>query len=504
MSRNTNGRPYIQTIPRQGYRFDACVFETDREVAPPVTNVADSRAGNELILSRRTIAILPFKFIGRTRDEYLGLGITDALITRFSILRQMTVRPTSSVRRYKRTSDPVIAGKELRVDWVLDGSIQRFGTRIRLTVQLVNVREGVLKWAEKFDEEFTDIFSIEDSISGQVARALEPRLSVEDRRLLTKRYTEKPEAYEAYLKGRYFLEKRTTQGCKKGIDLFELAIRIDPNYALAYTGVAASYITLSTILPSPECIPMAEHASLRALSLDSELAEAHTSLGYVKARQWQWTVAESHFKAAIDINPNYSTARASYAIYLAEMGRFDLAIEEIRIARQLDPLSLIVYTQVGSILYLARQYEEALNHFRKGFGRELEFPLAHFVLGYVLEALGDYDNAVLEYQKSQTDLGNRAEFIACIGRINALANNRERALQSIAKLKHMSSLQYVQPSLVALIYASLGDRDGAFRWLEQAFAERDEDLCLLKVDPRLDGLREDIRYRNLLRRIGLD
>jgi len=225
---------------------------------------------------------LPFRFIGRTRDEYLGLGITDALITKLSNLRQVTVRPTSSVRRYTGANDPVFAGKELKVVWVLDGCIQRAGTRFRLTVQLVNVLDGGLKWAEKFDEEFTDIFSVEDSISEQVARA---RFSGDDRRLLSKRYTEKPEAYEAYLKGRYFLEKRTTQGCKKGIELFELAIRIDPSYALEYTGVAGSYITLSTILPSPECIPM-EHASLRAVSLDSELAEAHTSLGYVKARQW--------------------------------------------------------------------------------------------------------------------------------------------------------------------------------------------------------------------------
>jgi DNA-binding winged helix-turn-helix (wHTH) protein/tetratricopeptide (TPR) repeat protein len=501
-----DGNGYIETVPRRGYRFAACVTGTSRDTQRQISSDAaeSSEEGERLLTAiKGTIAVLPFKPIGNSADEYLGLGITDALITRLSTLRQVTVRPTSTVLKYVMVNDPVAAGSELRVNWVLDGSVQKAGKRIRLTVQLIHVEDGVLQWAEKFDEKFTDIFNVEDSISEQVARALESQLTGEDRRLLTKRYTENPQAYEAYLKGRCLLEKRTTNGCKMGIEFFKRAIEIDPNYALAYAGVAASYISLSTILPSPECIPMAEQSSLRALELDAELAEAQTSLGYVKVRQWQWSAAESQFKTAIQINPNYPTARAAFAIYLAEMGRFGHAIEEIRNARLLDPISPIINAQVGSVLYLARQYKRALDHFRNGIGPEPEFPLAHFILGYILEALGEYDQAVTEYQRSQTELGNRAEFIACVGRINALTKNREQALAAIANLIQLSSMQYVQPTLIALIHASLGDKDSAFHWLEKAYAERDEDLCLLKVDPRLDSLREDRRYTSLLIRVGL-
>jgi len=188
---------------------------------------------------------------------------------------------------------------------------------------------------------------------------------------------------------------------------------------------------------------------------------------------------------------------------ILQMGQFESALEEIRKARQLDPLSPIIHTQVGSVLYIARQYSDALDHFREGLGLEAEFPLAHFILGYTLEALGAYDEAVIEYERSQTGLGNRAEFIACIGRINALTGNRRQALRAISDLNQLSRLHYVQPSLIALIYTSLGDKESAFQWLEKAFTERDEDLCLLKVDPRLESLRGDQRYRSLLSRIGV-
>jgi DNA-binding winged helix-turn-helix (wHTH) protein/TolB-like protein/tetratricopeptide (TPR) repeat protein len=500
-----NERRYIETVPRRGYRFVACVTEEQGDG----TDLVAIPAGMPLISGgaagarKGTIAVLPFKLIGTTGDEYLGLGLADALITRLSNLRQVTVRPTSSIRTYDGAQDPVSAGKELRVEWVLDGSLQKSGRRIRVTVQLVNVVDGVLGWAGKFDEKFTDIFAVEDSISERVVISLAVRLTDKEKSLLAKRYTESAGAYEAYLKGRYFLEKRTTEGCKKAIEYFEQAIAIDPNYALAYTGVAGCYTTLGTIFPSPECNPRAERAALSALQLDAGLSEAHASLGLVKTRQWDWLCAETEFKSAIELNPNNATVHATYAIYLAEVGRASEALREIRTAQALDPISLIINSQLGSLLYLTRRYEEGVQQFHKTLEMDADFAVARFSLGNVYEVQGKYEDALREYQRSQAGLGNLAEFTACVGRIQAFSGRREQALNAIDDLRGLSKVRYVQPTLIALIYGALGDQDEAFRWLEQAYMERDEDLCLLKVDPRLDGLRGDPRFYSLLQRVGL-
>jgi tetratricopeptide (TPR) repeat protein len=310
------------------------------------------------------------------------------------------------------------------------GSVQKSGERIRVTVQLLNVYDGILRWAEKFDEKFTDIFGVEDSISEQVAKALAPKLTGEEKRLLAKRYTENTNAYAAYLKGRYFFEKRTTEGCKKGIQYFQQAIEADPNYALAYAGVADCYITLSTLLPSPEWSPNAEKAALSALDLDAELAEPHASLGRIKSHRWDWSGSEEEFKVAIELNPNYASAHAWYAIYLGELGRYDEALAEIKRAQALDPISLIINTQFGSLLYVSRRYDEAVEQFRKTLDIDPDFAVAHFVLGYVLEALGKYDDALREYQHSQrVGLGNLAEFTASIGRIHAFSGRRAGILR---------------------------------------------------------------------------
>src|SRR4030095_2712653 len=239
---DSNGQSYIETIPRRGYRFADCVTEiTDEHAISYIEDPAKAQAlaasSGSLRTKSGTIAVLPFKSIGASTDEYLGLGMTDALITRLSNLRKVTVRPTTSVRRYDGTHDPVVAGKELGVEWVLDGSIRKSGKRMRLTVRLVHVGDAVVRWAEKFDEKFTNIFAVEDSISEQVIRELEPRLTGKERKLLAKRYTENPIAYEAYLKGRYFWDKRTTKECKTGIEYFETAIANDSNFALAYAGL---------------------------------------------------------------------------------------------------------------------------------------------------------------------------------------------------------------------------------------------------------------------------
>ena len=510
LGENANGHKYIETVRRRGYRFTASVTDSEKgmtseqENGPDVAGSIESVASQGYpIASSGSIAVLPFKFIGGTGNEYLGLGMADALITRLSNLRRVTVRPTSSVRKYSGTEDPVSAGKELGVEWVLDGSVQKSRKRLRVTVQLVGVHDGALKWAEKFDENFTDIFGVEDSISEQVSKALEHKLSGEEKRALGKRFTQNPTAYEAYLKGRYFLDKKTTEGCKKGIDYFRRAIAIDSKYALAYAGIAACHITLNTVLPSREWNPKAESAALRALELDETLAEAHASLGLLRTRQWNWSAGERELKIAIQLKPTYAIARASYAIHLVETGRSCEGIAEIKKALALEPLSLLINSQLGSLLYLSRSYDDALEQFRRTLELDPNFAVARFSLGNLLEVLGRYDDAAREYQVSQVGLGNLPEFTACMARIHALSGNRSQALRSIGALRRLSKTCYVQSNLIALIYTALGQRDEAFDWLERAYAERDEDLCLLKVDPRFDSLRPDPKFTSLLERVGL-
>lgn len=512
LGENSSGHRYIETVPRRGYRFVACVTEESRQRTSQQGNrvaVALSSAavpsGGYASASKGTIAVLPFKSIGATGGEYLGLGMADALITRLSNLRRVIVRPTSSVRKYNKAQDSVLAGKELGVEWVLDGSVQRSGKRIRVTVQLVNVGDGVLLWAEKFDEKFTDIFAVEDSISEQVSKALVPRLTGKEKRALAKRYTQSPEAYEAYLKGRYFLEKRTTEGCKKGIEYFEQAIAIDPNYALAYAGLAGCYIVLGscTALASQESDLKAERAILSALELDGELAEAHASLGHLRTRQWDWSGAEKELKRAIELNPNYAIGHAWYALYLSEIGHFDQAFVEIRRARTLDPLSRVLKSTEGSVLYLARRYDQAIEQFRETLELDADFASAHSVLGVTYEAKGQYQEALTEYQRALSVQGNLPELVAFVARTHALDGRPDKALQTIAELKHWPEKHSVHPYSIALIYAALEDKDEAFRWLESAYVDRDEDLVILKVDPRLDSLRADPRFASLLQRVGL-
>ena len=359
-------------------------------------------------------------------------------------------------------------------------------------------------WADKFDEKFTDILAVEDSISEQVSMALAPKLTGEERRALAKRYTESPEAYEAYLRGRYSLDKRTTEGCMKGIKYFEHAIAIDPTYALAYTGVGGCYIVLgSYTVESQQSYLNAERAILTALSLDDQLAEAHASLGHLRTRQWDWKGAEEELKRAIELNPNYAIGHAWYALFLAEIGNLDTALEEIRKSRSLDPVSPIIESSEGSLLYLAREYDQAIERLQRALDLDAGFALAHYFLGFAYEAQQKYEEALREYHQAMSVLGNLPEFVACLARVHALAGRTEEARRAIVELRRLPEDSSGHPTLIALIYTALGNNDEAFHWLERAYAQRDPDLCLLRVDPRLDSLRAHPRFLNLLERVGL-
>jgi DNA-binding winged helix-turn-helix (wHTH) protein/TolB-like protein/Flp pilus assembly protein TadD len=504
-----NDHAYIATAPRRGYRFVASVTEEtdgvdDGAAWPPGVS---GTPRNGLGAREGIIAVLPFKSIGASGDEYLGLGMADALITKLSNLGQITVRPTSSVRRYDGTQDPVAAGRELGVEWVLDGSVQRSGKRIRATVQLVNVGDGASKWAGKFDERFTDIFGVEDSISEQVVNALTLKLNGKERTLLAKRYTDNTEAYQAYLKGRYFLNKGSSEDFKKAMGQFELAIKADPSYALAYAGLADTHCMLAghVAISRQEAGPKAREAALEAVALDDALAEAHASLAFVRMYfDWNWAEAERGFKRALQLNPNCAPARDKYVILLRTTGRAAEAIDMMKRAQKADPLSLTTNATLGSALCVAREFDEAIEQLLGTLDLDANFSSAHFFLALSYEGKGKYEEALYEYQRVVLLEGDDAELLAAMGRIHAVTGKRDEALRVIDLLMNSSApVHWTEPYLIALVYAGLGDTARAFEWLERGYAEHDIGVAGLAADHRMDCLGEDPRYTNLLAMMGL-
>lgn len=456
----------------------------------------------------KSVAVLPFKpLVSTTRDESLELGMADTLITRLSNIREITVRPISSVRRYSSLEqDPIAAGRDQRVDAVLDGQIQKAGEKVRVTVRLIRIADGALLWSSQFDEKMTDIFTVQDSISERVTSALAVTLTNEEKSGITKRYTTDTEAYLLYLKGRFQLNRLTDDGFFKGRDFFEQAINKDPKYALAYAGLADAYNRLGGFeaLPSKEVFPKAREAANKALELDERLAEAHSELATVyHGYDWDFSTAAREFQRAIEINPSYSDGHQMNGYYLAAMGRFDDALAEMRRALELDPLSLEKTTGIGEILYLQRRYDEACEQFRKALEIESNSGFTHWALGRPLLAQGKFNEAIAEFQKSIPLSGESPDEPAELARAYALAGRRDEALKIIEELKRLSERKYVSSTVMASIYAALGDKNQAFALLNKAFEERDFVLVLLKVEPMFDPLRSDPRFAAMVRRVGL-
>jgi DNA-binding winged helix-turn-helix (wHTH) protein/TolB-like protein/Flp pilus assembly protein TadD len=547
---------YIETIPRRGYRFTAAVNripleETSTEsqaVASPHTASDDARASTSLSGSQkripstsmivliafvtlalaaglvlygrrrqveqstsetgsiRSIAVLPFKPLGQApEDDFLSLGMADALITRLSSVRQLVVRPSSSILKYTAPDqDPLEAGRQQIVDAVLDGKIQQAGDRVRVTVQLIRVKDGQQLWADKFDEKFTDIFALQDAISERVAAALALELTGPEQDRLTKRYTENTEAYELYLKGRYFWNKRTIESLHKGIDYFNQAIQKDSRYALAYAGLADSYIILGNfgLVPPKDAYPRAKIAAEEALKVDADLAEAQVSLAFVKALfERNWPDAEAGFRRAIELNPNYGPAHQWYGVCLAGAGRLDEAVAEVKRAQQVDPLSLTITSVVGWMLYLDRDYDKAIAQEKIALEMDPNFALAHRYLGLAYEQKGMNTEAISEFQKARALSASRPLDSGSLAHAYALAGRTDEALQIINEAKKQDI--YFPAYDIALIYVGLGHKDPAFEWLDKAVEEHSPWLIHLTVDPRFDPIRSDQRFKNLIQRIGL-
>jgi len=500
---------FIETVAKRGYRFVAAVkviSDENTEMAGKWPRATTTAPLSLTLPEMRSIAVFPFKNLSaRAKNQYLGQGLADALITRLSNLKQVTVRPTSAVLKFAGKAS-VSAGRQLKVESILDGSIQKWARQIRVTVQHVRVRDEVILWAAQFDEEFTNLFAVEDSISEQVATALTGGLSDGQKGELKKRYTQNLAAYHAYLKGRYFLNKRSADSFDKSIKYFSVAIEIDTNYALAYAGLAACYNLLGgyTLSPPKEMARKARAAALQALKLDYRLAEAHTVMGHIKMRyDWDWAGAEEEFKLAIEINRNCPSAHQVYALYLRTTGRLEESMKEIKQAQDLDPLSLVINSSLGALLYLARQYDEAIDQLKSTIEMDGDFGSAHYLLGRSYMQKGFQDQAMAEYQRAIELFGDSLESSAYLGHALASSGRSAEAREVLSRLQEMDKRQHVSPYLIALIHTALGDIDSAFACLERGFEEQDQELGLLKMDPMLDRLREDSRFLNLLQRIGL-
>lgn len=502
---------YIVTIPGQGYRFVAEVRETTARSAAASSGYMDSskteRSGTDAS-ALTSLAVLPFHSLSCEGDSrYLGPGIADTLITRLSNIRRLAVRPTTSVLKYiDLRPDPLEAGRELNVDAVLDGKIQRAGERIRVTMQLIRVADAVTLWAEKFDEKFTDIFEVQDSISEQVMRALALQLTTAEQKLLRKRYTQSAEAFQLYIKGRHFWNKRTVEGLKRGMEYAQQAIDIDPTYTMAYIGVADSYNLLAGYagLAPKDTFPKAKAAALRAQEIDGELAEAEASLGFVSYRyDWNWSDAEERFRRAIEMKSDYPTGHHWYGEYLAAMGRFSESISELERAQQLDPLSLPINTDLGQSFYFAGQHDLAIEQLQKTLEMGQSFARAHIILGAAYEQKRMYAEAIATLEHATRLAGENPLALGGLGHALAVAGKREEAEETLRGLENLSKQRYISPYTIAVIYAGLNEYEQALEWLEKAYESRDVWLVWLKVNPRFEKLRTDARFSGLLRRIGL-
>ncbi len=457
----------------------------------------------------RTIAVLPLKNLSGVNetDESLSIGLTDALITKLGNIRGLAVRPTSAVLSFAKSSEtPQTVGEKLSVEAVLDGKIQRQNGRIRISVQLVKTADGAVLWAENFDEIDADLFKIQDSISARIADALRLKVTDAEREQLTRRQTEDFEAYKLYLRGRHAWNKRTKDGLQTSIQLFGQAIDRDPTFALAFAGLADSYALLSeynVALPI-ETFPKAKAAANRALEINPNLAEAHTTLAYVLASyDWNFAEAEREYLRAIELNPNYATARQWYGELLMGLKRFDEADREYNRAAELDPFSPIIQCDFGLLAYYRRDFDAAIVQNQKTIQNFPNFPVAHFQMTLVYERQGKFDEAVDATIKFLR-LSGIDEKITTAMREVYKQQGYQGFLQTLLAGANAEAQKGYMPAFIqAFYYARLGDRENTIIWTEKAYNERHRYVAFIEADPDFDFLRDDPRFQDLIKRIGL-
>jgi TolB-like protein len=530
-------RKYIETVPKRGYRFVARV-----SVLPDIEAVAGKRLPAIGFESKRasawkaatSMAVLPL--MNESCDpslEYLADGLAESITNSLSQIPQLRVVARSVVFRYKgKDLDAQRIGEELNVPALLAGRVLQFNERLFINVELIDVENSTRLWGAKYNCLFSNIFEIQEEIASEVSEKLLLRLSNWEKNVLTKRYTENAEAYRLYLKGRFFWNKRSVTAIRKAIDNFRLAIELDENYSLAYSGLSDCYTTLAGygVFPPKEIMPKAKETVLRALEIDDRLAEAHASLANIMLRyELDWQGAEREYRRAIELNPNFIIAHHWYADYLTKKGRFNEALERIKQALEIDPLSLIINKTMAKVLYFARDYDAAIKQCLETLEIEPEFGPASGQLAYAYAAKGMYAEAVAQIQKlinfaageyeilagagldsfsgqkkevlfSQSD----PEAIAALGYFYARMGRRAEALELARGLKELLKHRYIEPHTLAMIYTALEDKAQALEWLEKSYVERTSILTHLKFWPFLDPIRSEPGFLDLCRRVGFE
>jgi TolB-like protein/DNA-binding winged helix-turn-helix (wHTH) protein/Tfp pilus assembly protein PilF len=564
-----NGQKFIETVPKRGFRFVAEVrqlndFDENDLVAnapTPVHDVSvedDSRgfqetpdAASELqarqigtrsfgrnwvgvvviavlllavvvyvtsIRKSRTsatptitsIVVLPLQNLsGDPTQEYFVDGMTDALIGDLAQIGALRVISRTSAMHYKGTNKslPEIA-RELNVDAVVEGTVQRAGDRVHVRAQLIHAATDSHLWASDYDRDSRDVLDLQAEVAGAIASEVRIKITPAERKLLVPKRVVARDAIDNYLQGRYFWNQRTEHDLHQAIVYFENAIKADPNYAQAYAGLADSYNQLGTTmiggLPSLEARRTAEIAARKALEIDNEVAEAHAALGYVNFFNWNWTTADAEFKRALDLNPNYASAHSQYALYLVAQGRIDEALAEVNRAQELDPLSLTTSMTRGFILENGRRYEESIEQLRRVIASDPNHYGAHWFLALTYIANHQFDEAIAASEKAVALSGRAPAALGVLGLSYGVAGRKREANNVLNELLQLQKQRYITQMAPCYVYIGLGDKDQAFVWLEKAYQERSNPLALFKVSPTVDSLRSDPRFADLLRRIGLD
>ncbi len=455
---------------------------------------------------QKSIAVLPFKNLSDSReDEYFTDGITEDILTQLSKISDLKVISRTTMMQYKNTQKSLREiGDELKVGVVLEGSVRHAGERIRITSQLIDAREDKHLWAETYDRELKDIFAIQSDVARQIASALKAELTPGEKERIEKKQTENTEAYQLYLKGRFYWNKRTIPDLQKSIEYYNKAIGKDPVYALAYAGLANAYVILPAFgCSSNENYPKAQIEAIKALELDSTLAEAHAVLAQLKENNYDYVNAEREYKRAIELNRNYPTAHQWYGLLLGRLGRFDEAMAEARRAVELDPLSLIINYSLGWTQFCMRQYDAAREQGNKGIELDPNFPWNYYLRGLADEAQGNFDEALKEYQKVRILAPDDLTTLGEIGRLYARTGRKVEAVNILNELQTYYRQGFSVCTAIANVYYGLGDKEKTFEWLGRSVDGREGLLLDFMENPLWDSLRTDPRFIFLLQKIGL-
>lgn len=478
------------------------VFPHDGQgAAAPVT-----RPGGEV----NSIAVLPFANLSADpENDYFCDGLSEELLNALSKVNGLKVAARTSAFSFKGKNLEISQiAKALRVNTVLEGSVRRSGNRLRITTQLVNASDGYQLWSERYDRELEDVFDVQDEIALAIVDSLKLKLLGERRAALLRRYTDNTEAYQFYLRGRFYWNKRTTSGYQQAIDYFERAIELDSNYALAYSGISDCYNSSGFsfdigAVPTHDLIGKAKASALKALQIDDSLAEAHTSLAYAKLLfDWDWQGAEEGFRRAIDLNPNYANAHHWYSHLLVALSRFDESLLHSRFAIDVDPLSAVLHTHLGWHYLYAREYDVAIEQLRRTLCIDPEFLHAQWYLAIALGLKGLHEDAEAEFQAATKVDEDTFPIQADAAYSYAVAGRRDETMRILDKLLGWTGKKYVSSFGLAMAYTGLGDVERAFEYLNKSFEEHSDVLVYLRVEPRLDTLRDDPRFDDLVNRVG--